>query len=636
MELRSAGLLSTRRDSLKVIILKVQLQPVMFSLRGWFPGQASVVPGVPDNIPIFAPHEITSVMKTHSTLLLLTCLFLAPLRGPSQAVGFDQGLAGPYAVRAEVCFSFPLQEKNIMDQLAMYVSFDKVNQGAVHAYANPEGFRHFCDLGIPYVLTAHPGDGMPPIMSDISDLKQVGDWDFYPTYENYVSLMYQFQATHPDLCRVFSIGQSGEGRDLLFAVISDNVATDEAEPGFLFTSTIHGDETTGFILMMHLIDFLLDNYGSDPWVTGLVDDIEIWINPLANPDGTYAGGNGTVYGATRFNANGIDLNRNYADPQNGPHPDGKAYQAETLEFMDLADSIPFVMAVNIHGGEEVCNYPWDTWPTLHADDDWWRFVCREYADTVHVYAPFGYLNSYDNGITNGYAWYEVNGGRQDYMNYFHHCREFTLEISNDKLPEPDLLPLYWEYNYRSFLNYLGQCRCGIRGMVADSVTGAPIEAQIILHGHDNNNSFVFSSLQDGDFYRPVFEGAYDVMVSPVTGYYIPRLIPAVQVQNRQSTVLDIRLKPSGPYIGENGTGTGFALFPQPATDEVWIGSRDLRPASCDASLADLGGRVRWAGKLHFGSEGICRLDLEGLEGGHYLLTVITGESVSTKRLGVVH
>ncbi len=86
--------------------------------------------------------------------------------------------------------------------------------------------------------------------------------------------------------------------------------------------------------------------------------------------------------------------------------------------MNFASFHDFVMSTNLHGGAEVCNYPWDTWVKRHPDDDWWQFVCREYADTVHVYAPSGYLDGFDNGITNGYDWYSISGGRQDYMNFF--------------------------------------------------------------------------------------------------------------------------------------------------------------------------------------------------------------------------
>ena len=57
--------------------------------------------------------------------------------------------------------------------------------------------------------------------------------------------------------------------------------------------------------------------GSDPQVTRLLDSTVVWINPLANPDGTYHGGNNSVNGAWRYNANSVDLNRNFADPAAG-------------------------------------------------------------------------------------------------------------------------------------------------------------------------------------------------------------------------------------------------------------------------------------------------------------------------------
>ena len=152
----------------------------------------------------------------------------------------------------------------------------------------------------------------------------------------------------------------------------------------LYTSTMHGDETVGYILMLHLIDSLLNGYGSVQRITNLLNNYQIYINPLANPDGTYAGGNNTVYGATRNNANGVNLNRNFPDPEAGPHPDGYPWQKETMAFMHYDSIHHFVMSANYHAGDELVNYPWDTWAKLHADDAWFQFVSHEYADTVHM------------------------------------------------------------------------------------------------------------------------------------------------------------------------------------------------------------------------------------------------------------
>jgi len=87
-----------------------------------------------------------------------------------------------------------------------------------------------------------------------------------------------------------------------------NNGTSEGKPKFLYTSTIHGDETTGWILMLRLIDYLLEN-PTLPECQNILENIDLYICPNTNPDGTYHGGNNTVNGATRANANGIDMNR---------------------------------------------------------------------------------------------------------------------------------------------------------------------------------------------------------------------------------------------------------------------------------------------------------------------------------------
>ena len=106
---------------------------------------------------------------------------------------------------------------------------------------------------------------------------------------------------------------------------------------------MHGNELTGYVLMLRLIDELLNGYSGGNYLD-IINEIDLWINPLANPDGAYVGGDYSVNGANRNNANWVTY-RNYPDPQDGQHPDGNSWQEETIIFMNLADSIPFSMAV---------------------------------------------------------------------------------------------------------------------------------------------------------------------------------------------------------------------------------------------------------------------------------------------------
>ena len=79
--------------------------------------------------------------------------------------------------------------------------------------------------------------------------------------------MYAFAADYPTLCQVENIGFSEQGREILFAKLSANVSVEENEPELMYSATMHGDETTGYILMLRLIDYLLTNYGTDPQAT---------------------------------------------------------------------------------------------------------------------------------------------------------------------------------------------------------------------------------------------------------------------------------------------------------------------------------------------------------------------------------
>jgi len=80
-----------------------------------------------------------------------------------------------------------------------------------------------------------------------------------------------------------------------------------------------------------------------------------------------------------------------------------------------------------------CELSWDTWSRLHPDDNWWQNISHQFADTAQAIALQITMRDYNDGITNGYAWYRVAGGRQGLYDLFRRGREVTIEISDVKL-----------------------------------------------------------------------------------------------------------------------------------------------------------------------------------------------------------
>ena len=435
--------------------------------------------------------------------------------------------------RNEYYFSFNLNGNDDLATIAHTISVDRVDGNTVIAYANNKEFNNFQKLGYQVTLLTPPSMIEKATMWDGNNREEY-DWDAYPTYEAYESMMFQFATDHPDKCEIITLGTLPSNRKIMIAHINNGTGT--GKPKFLYTSTIHGDETTGWMLMLRFIDYLLEN-PTLPECANILNNVDLYIGPNANPDGTYHGGNSNVNGATRYNANGVDMNRNYADPHGGPHPDGEEYQLETQWFMDFAQNNNFVMGANYHGGAEVMNYPWDNTHTLHADDAWYQLISHEYADLAHQVSS-SYMTDYNNGITNGAAWYMIGGGRQDYMNGYAQCRELTIECSETKCPSGSQMPNFWNINRNSIFAFVNQCLNGIHGTVTDATSGLPIEATITLTGHDDQYSKVSTQLPGGDYHRPVKAGTYNVRFT-ANGY--ESYETSVTIADNESVTLNAQL-----------------------------------------------------------------------------------------------
>ena len=448
-------------------------------------------------------------------------------------------------------FRFKLTQSIDLNEITKIVSIDNIENGFVYAYANEEQWNeikkrifHIEELPHPSSLFDHEMNSSGPM-----------EWDTYPTYAAYRNMMWQFAATYPNICKIDTIGYSVQNRLILALKISDNVNQNEDEAEFFYTSSMHGDETVGFILLLRLADHLLSQYGQNTAegirATRLVNDLEIWINPLFNPDGTYRlGGDTTINFATRNNANNKDLNRNFPDRISDTINTPIGREPETQAMMRFAAKRNFSMSANFHGGARVVNYPWDNGApsgqySACPDDAWFIVASKAYS----LPNPDLMSGGFANGITNGCEWYAVFGGRQDWMYWWYGSRETTIELWNVKSPPGSTLPLRWTNNKESLLAYLEQALTGIGGIVTDSATAQPVKATISIRGIAGASVKTDSAI--GDYHRLLLPGTYSVIFNAPG--YLTDTVNNVIVTDSNTTRLDHIMKKNMTNLTWNET-----------------------------------------------------------------------------------
>lgn len=462
--------------------------------------------------------------------------------------------------RNEVYFRFGLLSQSRINHLNGIIFIDRVEGRDIYAYANKQGFETFLEHNLWYeVLTPPSLAGPKPKMSDYDSPGDRLVIDKYPTYEGYLKLMESFANDYPEICKLHEIGESVKKRKLLVLQMSKNVEERECEPKFFHSSTIHGDETAGYMLTLRMAQYLLTNYGKDEQATNLLDSIELWLCPLMNPDGTYNGGNSTVQRAKRTNAKGQDLNRDYPPPpSSGIKQAQYKAQPETNACMAFEKKHNFVMSIDNHGGIEAAFYPWSIKSTKTVDVDWFILVCKQYADLVHEVSGSGHFTGAGgDGVGNWYKdMYKSVGTRPDWQYHYRHCREVTVELSRQKTLSESNFNKWWDYHKNATLTFYRQMFNGIRGTVTDSITGVGLPAKVYIENHDKDSSHVYADLPHGNYYRPIIAGTYSITFSCKD--YFPRTISGMQVKNNAATILDVKLlssitgnKPFSQNLGQN-------------------------------------------------------------------------------------
>lgn len=109
------------------------------------------------------------------------------------------------------------------------------------------------------------------------------NFDRYWTYDEIASYMRQMEASYPSISRVEQMGRTEEGRDILGIRIGDpERLADGSLPVVLITAAANARDWITAMSAVNLMHMLLDQYAI---YREIVDNLEWFIIPVANPDG---------------------------------------------------------------------------------------------------------------------------------------------------------------------------------------------------------------------------------------------------------------------------------------------------------------------------------------------------------------
>lgn len=442
---------------------------------------------------------------------ILTLLFALAFVATAWADGWRKG---------EMEVKIELTEKSQFELLhKLQINGDFYKDHAV-VYVLPEELQQLEAAGIDYEIRK----------ADLNQYYQ-GFWDSEEEYYSYADIIYvadSLAENFPTICKKYTFGTSMGGRQLVALKISDNVEEDEAEPEVMFDGGIHGDELMGPELCIRFSRDIILDYGTDENITELINNREIWMYLMVNPDGRV--------NMSRYNNNGVDLNRDWGYMWDAWGGSSGAYsQVESKALRECMYNNQFVVHTTFHGGTEYISYPWSYRSDICPDKDHIDHLAWVYSD-VSLYSNL----EYGQGNTGMYA---INGSTKDSNYGIMGSVSWSMEISYDKQPPPSQIMMYYNRNYPSMLAMVEYAGYGLEGTVTDINTGDPIQAAIFIE------DFIptFSDSEQGDYHKYVLPGAYDITVK-ANGYQT-MTISDVTVTEFSSTVTDFELEPNdGDYV----------------------------------------------------------------------------------------
>ncbi len=272
--------------------------------------------------------------------------------------------------------------------------------------------------GIPYDVIIR--DMTAYYVSRFDAMMDMGGWR---TYEMQKAALDSLHDTYPAyVSEPESIGAGWDGNAIWVVKISDNVDIDEDEPEVLIGLGIHAREPIAMEIVLEFAQWLMESYGTDEVAAHLVDDREIWIVPLMNPDGyryneiIEPDGGGMWRKNRRNNGGGlygVDLNRNfpymwgYDDYGSSPDPSEETYRGpsaasepETQAILELVNSRDFRTSLGFHSWSNLYLSPWGYTYDLCDDHNWFMRIMYRYArNNNYIYGPGASVIYRTNGDT---------------------------------------------------------------------------------------------------------------------------------------------------------------------------------------------------------------------------------------------
>jgi hypothetical protein len=389
-----------------------------------------------------------------------------------------------------------------------------------------------------------------------------GRSDLYSNYtlQSMVDDLTYLAAAHPDEASLSIIGYSHEKRPIYLMKVSDHVGKREDEPRLYFQGVHHGHEAIGVDCCLALVHYLLDNYGTDPFATAYVNDFELFMVPMANPDGWDRIENwgfswwrknardNDNNGIIEPHVDGVDLNRNMSfhwglagstDPSDGTYMGPHALsEPENQAIAALADEQRFQFALTYHMSGDVIIYPWTHQGMPTPDHLAYSTIGGQLAANIPSMSYGHYLDEVSH-----YA----GGFLDDHLYGWHGTFCYTVEVSSTKFPAT--IDKVASHNLNGVKYLLNRTREGqITGIVTNSKSGKAVSATVEIN--TINTSELPDRISDPDFGRYRWflnDGIYTLRVTSTQGYESVEL-PGLFVHGPGPTVQDVILHPLDAWI----------------------------------------------------------------------------------------